>query len=52
VSATHSVRLALEGVGGINRVKDGAGKGDGNFCVATVEAEGVGWGLRWALDGS
>ena len=52
MSATHSVGLALEGVGGINRLKNGAGKSDWNFCVATVEAEGVGWGLRWALDGS
>jgi hypothetical protein len=52
VSAAHSVGLALEGVGGINRVKNGTGKGDGNFGVAPVEAEGVGVGLGWALDGN
>jgi hypothetical protein len=52
VTATHSVGLALEGVGGINRVKDGAGKGDGNFCVATVETKSVRGQLGWALDGN
>lgn len=52
MSAAHSVGLALEGVGGINRVKDGAGKGDGNFCVATVETKCVRGGLGWAMDGN
>ncbi len=52
MSAAHSVGLALEGVGGINRVKNGTGKGDGNFGVAPVEAEGVGGGLGGVLDGS
>jgi hypothetical protein len=45
VSAAHSIGLALEGVGRINRVKNGTGKVDGNFRVAPVEAEGVGGGL-------
>jgi len=52
VTAAHSVGLSLEGVGGINRVKDGAGKGDGNFCVATVETERIGGSLGWAVDGN
>jgi hypothetical protein len=52
VSAAHSIGLALEGVGRINRVKNGTGKVDGNFRVAPVEAEGVGGGLGGVLDGS
>jgi hypothetical protein len=51
VSAAHSVGLSLEGVGGINRVKNGAGKSDWNFCVATVETECIGGSLGWAVDG-